>query len=92
MVPIDCPEVAEQLNVHVNIMFGRLYYHLEKKHGYDQQDGSRVAFFALQCGKDRYCVNLPLLASVLAEFQEQQTRFIWPLILSVIALTVSLFK
>ena len=33
-VPIVCGDIAKKLNVDSDIVFGRLYYHLEKKYGY----------------------------------------------------------
>ena len=34
MVPIDIEIIAKHFKVDVDIIFGRLYYHLEKKFGY----------------------------------------------------------
>jgi hypothetical protein len=59
-VPIDCKAVAKELDVDGDIVFGRLYYHLEEKHGYTRSDGSNVAFFSLMVGADRHCINFPL--------------------------------
>lgn len=73
-VPIDCKEVANDLNTDPDIVFGRLYYHLEQKYGYEQSDGSKVHLFALKVGNDSKCVNFPLLASVLAGLQEDSRR------------------
>jgi hypothetical protein len=41
-VPIDVGAIARVLDVDGDIVFGRLYYHLEDKHGYTRGDGSRV--------------------------------------------------
>lgn len=73
-VPVDCQKIAQRLGVDGDIVFGRLYYHLEQKHGYKRPDGSNVAFFVLQAGNDRRCVNFPLLASVLARLQEEDSK------------------
>lgn len=73
-VPVDCQKIAQRLGVDGDIVFGRLYYHLEQKHGYKRPDGSNVAFFVLQAGNDRRCVNFPLLASVLAGLQEEDSK------------------
>jgi hypothetical protein len=74
-VPIDCKMIAKELDVDGDIVFGRLYYHLEKKHGYTRSDGSNVAFFSLMVGADRHCVNFPLLVSVLAGLKEDSSKF-----------------
>jgi hypothetical protein len=65
-VPIDISEIAARLGVDGDIVFGRLYYYLEKKHGYQQQSGASVPLFALEAGGDRHCINFPYMASVLA--------------------------
>lgn len=89
-VPIDCKRVAKKLRVDPDIVFGRLYYHLENKHGYKQPDGSKVHFFSRQVGKDEKCVNFPMLASVLAGLQADHSKFLWSLGLSITAITISL--
>jgi len=97
-VPIDCGKTAEALGVDGDIVFGRLYYHLEKKYGYAQKDGVRVHFFALRVGQDVHCVNFPLLASVVVGLRQDNRKFwittvisVVALILAVISLTVSLY-
>jgi hypothetical protein len=69
LVPIDVEDIARRLKVDPSIVFGRLYYHLNPKHGYRQDDGSRVDFFTLRVGDDIHCVNFPLMASVLADLE-----------------------
>lgn len=88
-VPVDLKAVAEKLSVDPDIIFGRLYYYLEEKYGYQRKDGSSVCFFTLQAGKDRHCVNFPLLASVLASLQSEHSRFRLSLTISIISLVVS---
>lgn len=89
-VPIDCKMIARELGVDSDIVFGRLYYHLEERYGYKREGGSRVAFFSLGVGVDRHCVNFPLLASVLAGLQEENSKFQWATVLSAIALLISI--
>lgn len=88
-VPIDCKMIAKELSVDSDIVFGRLYYHLEQKYGY-KRDDDRVAFFSLGVGSDRHCVNFPLLASVLAGLQEEVSKFKWATALSIIAVLISI--
>lgn len=73
-VQISCQAVAERLSVDKNIVFGRLYYHLQKKHGYTQDDGSKVLFFGA-VENNLHSVNFPLLGSVLAGLQEEASKF-----------------
>ena len=90
-VPIDCAEIARELKVDPDIIFGRLYYHLNKKHGYTQDDGSKVHLFAMKTGNDRHTVNFPLLSAIVAEHDTSWFRFNLPILISVTALIVSLF-
>src|SRR5438105_15946171 len=62
-VPIDIVRIADHFAIDKDIVFGRLYYHLERKYGYTQPDGSKVHLFSRQIGDDRHCVQFPLLAS-----------------------------
>ena len=88
-VPIDCKAIADELKTEGDIVFGRLYYHLEKKYGYEQPNGTKVAFFTLGVGTDPKCVNFPLLASVLAGMREEQQRHLSATVIAVVALVVS---
>ena len=90
-VPIDCHVIAKKLNIDADIVFGRLYYHLDKKHGYIQADGKHVHLFAHSIGKDKHAVHFPLLSAVLAEHDQSFYRFIIPLLISTLALVVSIF-
>jgi len=96
-VPIDCKKIAGELKVDADIVFGRLYYHLEKQYGYMQSDGSNVHFFALKVGNDPKCVNFALMTSVLAGLRQERKKFwigtalaVLALIVSSVALTVSI--
>lgn len=91
-VPIDCEAIAKDLDVDPDIVFGRLYYHLEKKYGYVQQDGSKVHLFAFAVGKDRHAVHFPLLSAVLADLEQSWFRFTVPLIISALAFVISIIS
>lgn len=88
-VPIDCEAIARELGVDPDIVFGRLYYHLDKKYGYTAENGSKVHLFSLVVGKDKHAVNFPLLSAVLAELQQSWFRFTVPLVISSMALIIS---
>lgn len=89
-VPIDCHLIAKDLNLDPDIVFGRLYYHLEKKHGYKQDNGALVHLFAFKVGADRHAVNFPLLSAILAEHEQSFYRFTIPLFVSSLALLISI--
>ncbi|MAD54073.1 MAG: hypothetical protein CMF18_08380 [Idiomarinaceae bacterium] len=91
-VPISCDEIAKELKVDGDIVFGRLYYHLESKYGYKQSDGSNVHFFAFRVGKERHCVNFPLLSSVLAGLQQEKRKFVLATTISVVSLLISIIS
>ena len=91
-VPIDCTTIAKDLGVDPDIVFGRLYYHLDKKYGYTQDNGAKVHLFTMAVGKDRNAVNFPMLSAVLAELQQSWFRFTAPLIISGIALVISVIS
>ena len=50
-LPLDIQKIANHFNVDRDIVFGRLYYDLEKRYGYKADDGTRAAFFALKVGR-----------------------------------------
>ena len=74
-VPVDVKEIGNELGIDVDIVFGRLYYDLEGRHGYSQDNGSRVHFFAMRVGADNHCVHFPYLASVLAGLSQEDRKF-----------------
>jgi hypothetical protein len=97
-VPIDLKRLADDLKIDGDIVFGRLYYHLEKKYSYKQSDGSIVHFFALKVGNDTHCINFPLAASVLADLRDQARKHsiatwiaVGSLIISIVSMVISLF-
>jgi hypothetical protein len=88
-VPVDLASIAREFKVDADIIFGRLYYYLDKKHGYKQDDGTLVPLFSLKVGEDSHCVNFPLLASVLASLQSEHLRARRATIISIISLILS---
>ena len=89
-VPIDCQKVADILRVDGDIVFIRLYSYLERKHGYKQDDGSKVGFFALKIGEDRHCVNFPLMVAVLADLSEAESKFLTTVAIGILVAVVPL--
>ena len=89
-VPIDVDAVAAKLGTDGHELFGRLYYDLDHRYRYKQDDGSAVHLFAFQVGNDRHCINYPYLAGVLAEKRAEDRRNKWSLWLSLISLGVAI--
>lgn len=89
-VPIDCAEIAEKFGVDPDIVFGRLYYSLERRFGLQNSDGSSTPFFALQVGSDTRAIHFPMLASVLSEMRAERWRFTLGIWLSIAAIGISM--
>lgn len=89
-VPIDIEQIAADFNVDRDIVFGRLYYHLDQKHRYRQDDGSLVSLFTLEAAGDRYCVNFPMLSSVLASLRDDQRKHRGALAIAIASLVLSI--
>ena len=97
-VPIDIDNIANHFKVDVDIIFGRLYYHLNRKYRYEQPNGSKVSFFSLDIDESRRSVQFPMLSSILADLKDQQQKHLiatWisiaAIFISIISLIISIF-
>ncbi|RDE50171.1 MAG: hypothetical protein DVS81_12455 [Candidatus Accumulibacter meliphilus] len=88
-LPIKVSDVASRLGCTAEMLFGRLYYHLDAKYRYKQESDAQVHLFSIAVGSERHCVNFPYLAAVLAEKDEEHRRQLWSLRLSIAALVLS---
>jgi hypothetical protein len=91
-VPIDCESIAKKFNLDPHLVFGRLYFHLDKKYGYTNNDGTIVPLFALKIADDRHVVNFPLLSAIVAELDQSFSRFSLTLLLSSVAILISIIS
>lgn len=91
LIPIDCVEIAGQLKIDYESVFGRLYYHMEKKYGYERENGVIVPFFIKATQRERHLVNFSLLEAVLASLQEEWNQRLWSFGFSIASLVMSLF-
>lgn len=89
-ISLDLDVIGLNLNLNSAIVFGRLYYHLDKKYSYRQEDGARVSLFELRMKEEIHLINFPLLSAVLAELEEEYIRFTRPFYISAGALLVSI--
>lgn len=89
-VPIDIHQIAKELKVDDDIIFGRLYYHLENKYGYKNDDKTSVHLFTLMAGKDRHCINYPYAASILADLRDANKKYQAATAIAVLSLFISL--
>jgi hypothetical protein len=89
-VRVNNEEIARLLGVDVDIVFSRLYYHLEHKYGFKWEDGSSVNIFRLKLGEERgHFVNFPYMASVLADLRYEHTKYVATTWIAVAAFLVS---
>ena len=91
-VPVDIASMAEEMNVDPDVIFGRLYYHLEKKYGYKNDDGSKVSLFTMRAGDDVNCVHFPYLSSILADMRNENKKYWRAIIFSAISVTISIIS
>ena len=71
-VPMDLDMLAKKLRCDPDLLFGRLYYHMNGKYGSKTGDGDDVSFFLMRLGQDKHVVNFPLMTSVLADLKEDK--------------------
>lgn len=72
-VPVNVKEVAGAIGIEEDMIFGRIYYHFNKKYSYTDDKGNATTFFTT----DKFeglSVNFPLVASVLADLREERKR------------------
>jgi len=88
-VPIDLDAMAKKFRCDPDLIYGRLYYHMNQKYGSRTGDGQDVNFFNMRLANDRHVINFPLLTSVLADLQDERKRFIISTRLAALSLVVS---
>lgn len=88
-VPIDVEWLGKKFGCDPDLIFGRLYYHMNEKYGSKTGDGQDVNFFNMRLANDRHVVNFPLLTSVLADLQDSRKRFIISTRVAALSLVVS---
>ncbi|WP_152670608.1 hypothetical protein [Rubrobacter aplysinae] len=88
-VPISVDEVAGELKTDGDIVFGRLYYHLDERYGYRTEDDKMVHLFAREVEEDWHCVNFPYVVSILASLQEENRKYRTATLVSVTSLFVA---
>lgn len=89
-LPIKVTEVASRLGCSPEMLFGRLYYHLNAKYRYTQDNNAHVHLFSIKVGSEMHCANFPYLAAVLAEKDEEHKRQLWSLGVAIAALILSI--
>ena len=91
-IPVDLAAVAAELGVDGNLVFGRLYYYLDRRYAYrSERDGAWTHLLWLRFDRPegRHWINFPLMTSVLAGLQEDHHRVQWTRRLAVGSFAVS---
>lgn len=88
-VPIDVEAIAAKLRCEKDVLFGYLYYHLDHKYRYSSGERSHVHLFVPTAGGMRNAINLPYLAAILAGQDQEHSKFVWSLGVSLVALALS---
>jgi hypothetical protein len=88
-VPIDIYKLGAKFGVDPDIIFGRLYYHLDKKYGYKDDSGAHVHLFSMVVGGDRHCIQFPFAASILADLRTENRKYRIATTMAVISLVIS---
>jgi hypothetical protein len=91
-VPIDIREIAAHFKIDSEIIFGRLYYHLDRKYHYKNEDGSNVHLFALKVGQDIHAINFPYLSAILSEMKDKNFKYWISIFLSLSAVIISIIS
>lgn len=87
-VPLDIDKIASNFDVDKDIIFGRLYYHLNNMYSY-KRDSVTVSFFQNEIlgaiggageitrivKKDIHAINFPYAASVLASLRDENKKY-----------------
>jgi hypothetical protein len=89
MVPIDMDAVADRLGMSKYLLFGYLNSYLDHKWRYKTGENSYVHLYAPVVGDMRHAVNFPYLAAILADRDQEHSKFAWSLGVSLVALALS---
>jgi hypothetical protein len=88
-MPVNLRQVAARLSCNPELLFGRLYYHLDAKHRYKQDNGALVSLFYLNFQGKGHSVHFPFLAAIVAGMNQEHRKTFWSLAFSALALVVS---
>lgn len=72
-VPVKVEKIAKACSVGEDMIFGRIFYHFNKKYSYTNPEGEVTTFFTTE-KFEGLSVNFPLVASVLADKYEERKQ------------------
>lgn len=94
-VPIDIWKIADKLNAQPELVFGRIYYHLNRKYSYRDDKDATVNLYILEFRDTnnypiiKKSIHFPLLASILSGMNDEHSKYYYPFLISIGALIVS---
>lgn len=91
-IPLDVVSLANEFNVDEDVIFGRLYFHLENKYGYKHEDGTKVSLFTKIEKNNAWCINFPYLSSILADLRNEDKKYQRAIVFSIISATISIIS
>jgi len=92
-IPIDCKKIAQKMKVEEDIIFNRLYFHLNKKYSYkDEIDKNKIVyFFTFNELKDaKRCINYGYLCSVLADLKDNRKQEYITRAIAIVSILISI--
>ncbi len=88
-LPIDIRAVAQRLECSEHLLFGQIYYHLDFKHRYAQDNGAKVHLFSMKVGNERHVINMPYLVAILAGLNSEHGKTWWSIRIAIGAACIS---
>ncbi|HEL4244277.1 TPA: hypothetical protein UM790_001816 [Stenotrophomonas maltophilia] len=90
LVPISVEDVAKSLGTDKHLLFGYLR-HLDRKYTVksDQPHTAAARLFMPKVGEYRDAVDFPYLVALLANHEQERSKFLWSIVLSAIAIVIS---
>ncbi len=89
-IPIDCQKVAKKMKADGEIVFNRLYFHLNNKYSYKDMNDNPVYFFVFEIDGLKHCINYGYLCSVLADLKDKKFKENLALSFSIISIIISI--
>jgi hypothetical protein len=91
---IDIQQIATNLGVPEQMVFGRLYYHLDPRYAQEPDPSAgrtaRKSFFEIRVGDLVNAINFPLLEAVLAGLWQERRRDLWVTGIALVSIAISL--
>lgn len=88
-IPLNMDKLSNNLNIDKHLLFGYLNTHLDHKYCYKTGENSYVRLFSSAVGSQRHAINFPYLAAILADRDQEHSKFAWSLGVSLVALALS---